>query len=107
MTVFLAAFAVILWTIASKFNVGNDAEQDWECAIAVAVLLPLVCLIFGGVSWSYSLLFAALLFPTNWLYFKLTGRTDGIMSFFFFSFIGLIICLLLPALGASWILDAL
>ncbi|MGD0844538.1 MAG: hypothetical protein ABSA06_09260 [Geobacteraceae bacterium] len=102
---FLAIFAVILWVIANRFNVSTNGDHDWECATAITIIVSITTLIFGNSNWTYCLLLAFLLFPTNWLYFKITGHTDSILSFVLFVPLGVIGCLLLPSLGASWILE--
>jgi|ERR1039457_1404047 hypothetical protein len=105
MSGYLALLAVILWVIANRFNVSTNGDHDWDCAAAIAILIPLTILLFGRTSWTYCLLLAVLLFPTNWLYFKISGHTDGIVAFLVLAFIGVFVCLLAPSLGASLILD--
>jgi len=102
---FLALLSVILWVIANRYNVSTNGEHDWECAAAITILVPLTTLLFGSGSWPYSLLLALLLFPTNWLYFKICGHTDGILGFLILVFLGVFICLLVPSFSASWILE--
>ncbi len=97
-------FALILWATANRLNVNANGEIDWECAAAMAVIIPIASHFMNNMSWPHCLLLAVLLMPTNWLYFKISGRMDGIFSFVLTLFPGIIICLLVPAIGATWLI---
>ena len=99
--------ALLLWAVANKINVSTNGDIDWECAAAVAVIIPIASHLLSGTSWSHCLLLAAFLMPTNWLYFKISGHTNSILNFVLLLFPGIIICLLIPSLGASWIMEKL
>jgi hypothetical protein len=93
MIVFLS---LVLWVIANKINVNSDGDIDWECAAAVAIIIPLASHFLNDTSWLFCFLLAIVLFSTNWLYFKISGHTNSITGFIILIFPGILICLLVP-----------